>query len=74
MDDARQAEAVERVLGGNTRIQEALEQLKSTDWDYYDGTHVWCRFCRKDRPSPDVDTHLDWHDSLCVYRVAMEEL
>lgn len=54
------------------RILQALDDLRMTDYDYYDGQSVWCRFCRNTRPSVDRDTDLTWHDNLCIFRVAHE--
>ncbi len=55
------------------RLLQALSELSQTaSYDYYDGNHVWCRFCQATRPSPDRDADLTWHDDMCIYRVAHE--
>lgn len=55
------------------KIQIALAELSLTaDYDYYDGDHVWCRFCRANRPTPDHEDDLTWHSEDCLYRLAME--
>ena len=55
------------------RIINALSELRFTDWDYYDGNNVWCRFCRQTRPSPEHDGVWTWHDPDCIWRIANEE-
>jgi hypothetical protein len=52
------------------RLVDALDNLRQTDWDYYDGDSVWCRFCRATRPSPDHENDPTWHDAMCIWRVA----
>lgn len=56
------------------RIISALDTIRFTDWDYYDGNHVWCRFCRSTKPHDADDCDLHFHDTDCIYRVACEEL
>lgn len=55
------------------RVRAALGSIRSAGWDYYDGAHVWCRFCYVTRPSARQDMDLDWHAPTCIYRIACEE-
>jgi hypothetical protein len=55
------------------RIREALRNIRWGSYDYYDGNHVWCRYCSATRPRPQDDAALDWHSEDCLYRIACEE-
>ena len=55
------------------RLKKAQEDIRTTDWEYYDGNHVWCRFCRATRPTVEDDDKLAWHYENCIYRIAVEE-
>lgn len=57
----------------SSKLLKALEYIRDASWVYYDGYHVWCRYCWSTRPSPDRDADLSWHEPHCIYRVVREE-